>query len=95
MIPNARGHVMIHENAIKELIGKENVDINQELRINDDMIQQYADSFIEMAQLGFISMDLGETERYYKIAEPTDQQVPYKVMELLPEVDQESLSQTI
>lgn len=104
MIPNARGRVTIHEDAIKELIRRElvnnedlaNANINQEeLRINDAMIEEYATSFIEMAKCGFVSMDLDEIGHYYKIAEPTDQQVAYRVIELLPEVDQEFLRQII
>ena len=105
MIPDARGRVTIHKGTIKKLIRRElandeylaNADINQEeLRIDDDMVQKYADSFIEMAQLGFVSLDLDETRHYYKIAKPADdQQVPDRMMELLPEVDQEFFSQII
>lgn len=100
IIPYAHGRVVIHGGTIKKLIRRElvndedlaNADINQK---ELDMIQKYADSFIKMAQLGFVSMDLDETGHYYKIAEPVGQQVPDRMMELLPKVDREFLSQII
>lgn len=98
LIPEAYGPVMIHGGTIRRLIEKEFIDYEnitgqnvnlRELHIDNATVEEYAASFEEMARCGFVSMDVDKEGVYNIIAEPTTQEVPDNVMELLPEVDQE------
>lgn len=96
--PKTYGDVRIHKGTIRMLIEKEFIDYEnitgqnvnlRELYIDNVTVEEYAASFVEMARCGFVSMDVDKEGVYNIIAEPTTQEVPDNVMELLPEVDQE------
>jgi hypothetical protein len=57
----------------------------------EGMIDEYADSFKEMARMGFISMDLDDNGRYHIIATPKDQVLSQKIMGMLPDVQAEEI----
>lgn len=55
------------------------------------MIDGYASSFKEMAQFGFVSMDLGDEGLFHTIAQPIDQVVSCEIMDMLPVVNSEDV----
>ena len=87
--------VEIHENNIRRLIFKNIEDVGNEpfderLSINE-IIDDYAYSFKEVAELGFVSMDLGEEGIFYVIASPKNKTVPEKILQMLPMLSAESV----
>lgn len=97
-LPNATGDVETRRETVRGLIMKELGDAGQienspfDERTNiEGMIDEYADSFKEMARIGFISMDLDETDRYHIIATPKDQVLSQKILGMLPEVQAEDI----
>ena len=90
---NANGDVDIRKDVIRVLILKElgAIDrVTNERRIEneelDGLIDGYASTFVEMAKLGFISMDLDEDGVFHIIASPKDQHLFEDIMRLLPVV---------
>ena len=92
-LESAQGEVNVHKDAVNELIrreldGLEDIDnflADERYDINL-MVEKYAESFVEMASLGFISMDVDEDGRFWVIAEPKEKgKVPDDILELLPE----------
>lgn len=90
----AQGEVNVHKKVVETLIkrgleGFENAK-NVFADWRDDisrMVKEYTESFVEMARLGFISMDMDEEGRFRVIAEPKDKgKVPDDIFKLLPEV---------
>ena len=52
----------------------------------ESMVREYAESFVGMARLGFISMDVDEDGRFCVIAEPKENEhVPDDILAMLPE----------
>jgi hypothetical protein len=97
-LPNATGDVETHRETVRGLIMKELGDAGQienssfDERTNiEGMIDEYADSFKEMARMGFISMDLDDNGRYHIIATPKDQVLSQKIMGMLPDVQAEEI----
>lgn len=89
----AQGEVNVHKEVVETLIkrgleGFENAK-NVLADWRDDinlMVEEYTESFVEMARLGFISMDMDEEGRVRVIAEPKgNSKVPDDILGLLPE----------
>lgn len=89
----AQGKVNVHKEVVEILIkrgleGFENAK-NVLADWRDDisrMVKEYTESFVEMARLGFISMDMDESGRFRVIAEPKgNSKVPDDILGLLPE----------
>lgn len=84
---------IVHEDAIRKLIrreldGLEDIDnfLADERQDIESMVGKYAESFVEMARLGFISMDVDEDGHLWVIAEPKDNEhVPDDILAMLPE----------
>ena len=98
-LPYARGEVDTRIKTIRGLIFKELGDIGQiansqfDERVNiERMIEDYADSFKEMARLGFVSMDLDENGNFHIIATPKGQVISQDVLGMLPEVQAEEIN---
>lgn len=87
--------VEIHGDSIRRLISKNIEDVSNELFDErssiDEILVDYAYSFKEMADLGFVSMDMGEEGIFYVIASPKNKTVPEKILQMLPEVSAESV----
>lgn len=93
LLENTKGEVRINEAVIEELILKELTEVKgADIPSVDDydgiegMVRDYAESFVEMARLGFVSMDLDSEGTYHVIAYPIGHSVSEKVMRMLPEV---------
>ncbi len=97
-LPNVNGEVDVHRDTIRRLILKELepvegtafVQFDERNNVNE-MIDGYASSFKEMAQFGFVSMDLDEGGLFHTIAQPIDQVVPREIMDMLPVVNREDV----
>lgn len=97
-LPNATGDVETRRETVRGMIMKvlgdagqiENSPFDERTNI-EGMIDEYADSFIEMARIGFISMDLDENGRYHIIATPKEQVLSQKMLSMLPEVQAEEI----
>lgn len=84
---------IVHEDAIRELIRREIEGISNTDNFPADerygiesMVRDYAESFVEIARLGFISMDVDEDGRFWVIAEPKENEhVPDDILAMLPE----------
>ena len=92
-LPEVHGEVDVRRDTIHYLILKEMEHVEgiswgqfSELDSIKEMIDSYAYSFKEMAQLGFVSMDLDEGRIFRVIAAPKGQVVPQEIMDMLPEV---------
>lgn len=89
----ARGEVNVHEEEVETLIRREleglgNTDnfLADERYDIESMVSEYAESFVDMARLGFISMDMDEDGRFWVIAEPKENEhVPDDLLAMLPE----------
>lgn len=97
-LANATGDVETRRDTVRGLIMKELGEAGQiakspfDGRVNiEGMIDEYADSFKEMARIGFISMDLDENGRYHIIATPKEQVLSQKILSILPEVQAEEI----
>lgn len=92
-LPNANGEYKVRTETIKELLHLDTnlPDNNNDLQVEERydivrMIEDYTVSFVEMARLGFVSMDVDEEGRFWVIAEPKDKgKVPDDILRLLPE----------
>lgn len=92
-LESAQGEVNVHKDAVNELIrreldGLEDIDnfLADERGNINRMVEIYAESFMEMARLGFISMDMDEERRFWVIAEPKgDGKIPDDILKMLPE----------
>lgn len=97
-LPNVHGEVDVRRDTIRDLILKELepvegtafVQLDERNSINE-IIDGYAFSFKEMAQFGFVSMDLDEGGLFHIIAKPLDQIVPREIMDMLPVVNSEDV----
>lgn len=94
-VDNGKGEVEIRTDSIRSLIRKElggiHIGANEKLDERDGiegMVEDYASSFVEMARLGFISMDLDDEGVFHIIATPEDQVLEGEIMKLLPEVEE-------
>ena len=67
----------------RELTDNDIVDKRESI---DVMIDDYAESFKEMARLGFVSMDMDAKGYMHIIAKPKGQIVPVEIFKKLPEV---------
>lgn len=85
---------IVHTEAVEELIRKELEGLRNTDNFPEDerydiesMVSDYAESFVKMARLGFISMDIDEEGHFWIIAEPKDKgkKVLDDILELLPE----------
>lgn len=90
-LPNAKGEYKVRTETVKELLHLDtnlpdnNNDLPVEKRNNiARMIEDYAASFVEMARLGFVSMDVDDNGRFQVIAEPQDK-VSDEILKMLPE----------
>lgn len=89
----AQGEVNVHKEVVETLIksgleGFENAkNVLADWRDNINlMVEEYTESFVEMARLGFISMDMDESGRFRVIAEPKGNwKVPDDILGMLPE----------
>lgn len=82
---------MVYEETIKKLLNQEQSLFNNNLvplvddNIDiDKMVKEYAASFVDMARLGFVSMDVDSEGRFCIIAEPKEG-IPEEILEMLPE----------
>jgi hypothetical protein len=97
-LPNATGEVETNRETIRSLINRElnsieNIDKNSfdAQRNMEDMIDEYAESFQKLAQLGFVSMDMDEMGVMHVIAKPKGQIVPKEIFEKLPVAKEEEV----
>ena len=89
----AQGEADVHKEVVETLIRREleglgNTDnfLADERYDVESMVNEYAESFVEIARLGFISMDVDEEGRFWVIAEPNGKEkVPDDILRLLPE----------
>ena len=72
----------------RELTDNDFVDKRESI---DAMIDEYAESFKEMARLGFVSMDMDEKGDMHVIAKPMGQVVPVEIFKKLPEVREDDI----
>lgn len=90
--PYEQGEFELFPETIMNLIQNEIVEVLQEIRTDNEsviqnIISNYAESFIEMARLGFVSMDLGLDGKFNIICKPCGQRPPDEIMAMLPEAD--------
>ena len=90
--PSEQDEFELFPETIMNLIQYEIVEVLQEIKIDNEsvlqtMISNYAESFIEMARLGFVSMDLDLDGKFNIICKPCGQRPPAEIMAMLPEVD--------
>lgn len=90
-LPNAKGEYKVRTETVKELLHLDTnlPDNNNDLPVGKRnniarMIEEYAASFVEMARLGFVSMDVDDNGRFQVIAEPQDK-VSDEILKMLPE----------
>lgn len=89
----AQGEADVHKEVVETLIRREleglgNTDnfLADERYDVESMVNEYAESFVEIARLGFISMDMDEDGRFWVIAEPKENEhVPDDLLAMLPE----------
>jgi len=97
MLPNGSGEVDTRRETIRGLIQRElealegNNGEMDGLRDMEQMINDYAVSFQNMACLGFVSMDLDEKGVFHIIAKPIGQNVPEELLMKIPEVREEEV----
>ena len=93
IIENSNDEVQIWTDTIRDLILRElealggMANDRVDKRDLDEMIEDYSSSFIDMARLGFVSMDLDDEGVFHIIARPIEQNIPDEIMEMLPIVE--------
>lgn len=97
-IVNADGDVVLMKDTIRALIYREievdQIDGNVKFDKRDgieNMIEEFASSFVAMAQMGFVSMDLDKDGVFHVIASPHNQVLEEDIMNLLPTVDERTI----
>lgn len=90
-LPNAKGEYKVRTEMVKELLHLDTnlPDNNNDLPVEERydivrMIEDYTVSFVEMARLGFVSMDIDDNGRFQVIAEPQEK-VSDEILKMLPE----------
>lgn len=89
----AHGEVNVHKEVAETLIRREleglgNTDnfLADERYDIESMVSEYAESFVDMARLGFVSMDVYEDGHFRVIAEPKENEhLPDDLLAMLPE----------
>lgn len=91
LLPNAKGACVVRWETIMELLNQElnNLDNNDGFPFDDrydinKIVEDYAASFIEMARLGFVSMDVDDEGCFHIIAEPQEE-ISDNILKMLPE----------
>ena len=89
--------VSIHRERIKCLISEIcSIDIEKDVFFDerngiDMIIDDYASTFKEMATIGFTSMDLDEEGVFHVIASQSNISIPEEILNILPEVPEDSV----
>lgn len=94
LLPDIKEEIVTNRNIILYLIRKEfeGMTFNSEYFIEeypdiDILIENYAESFEEMARIGFVSMDLDKNNIFHIIARPIGQKIPEAIRQMLPETN--------
>lgn len=98
-VDKGNGEVEIMTDTIRALIQREMEGVhfgaNEKLDERDSierMVDDYVTSFVEMARVGFISMDMDEEGVCHIIASPKDQVPDEEIMKMLPVVEEGTIS---